>query len=649
MASNRKRTMTVDLVVEDKPARKSLRDIDRSTKQTADQFGKAGKAIKTAMTVVALGAVTKFAGDLADRAGMMEGIMRRVSQVFGDNASEVAAWAESSSAAFGESTTTLQGMAAEIGDLLVPIGLSREAAAEMAIETLNAANALSEWTGGKVTVVQAANAMAKAFLGEREQLKTLGISILEADVKARLLAKGQQDLTGNARKAAKAIASQELIFEQSADALQAYAEGGDSVIRSQKELKAAVSQAFDELALKMIPVFEKGFETAKDFAAGAQLIVGWFEALPGPVKQGVLALGGVYAALVLLSSQPIVAGLALVVAGIVKLGDSARNQRQAIDDMRTALQETGGSAEDAAVAFLEARDGGQELQLVAAELGVSLDDVAAAALGDEAAMGKVKSAFEKAKREGKLTFEQFSLITSEMTNIAESAPAAKREVELLAEAERVAGLESTNLGADLLILGTDMESTKGDTEDLTDAVTKLADEQRKAIDPIFALRAATGKYSDALDVVEGLQKDGKRNTDEYRDAVAKLIEAQGDLNFRTAAFDGSSEASIAALMELGRQAGLTEGEIRDLIRSIDDMNTTPILTGATGGIRNTPRTPGAQMVPTAQTARPQSSGTSIESLTVQIDATYDLADPAAARRFAVDVREELDRLNAEVA
>src|SRR5690606_40421631 len=50
---------------------------------------------------------------------------------------------------------------------------------------------------------QASEVLTKALLGEREQLKTFGIQINEADITTRLATKGQKDFTGAALAQAK--------------------------------------------------------------------------------------------------------------------------------------------------------------------------------------------------------------------------------------------------------------------------------------------------------------------------------------------------------------------------------------------------------------------------------------------------------------
>ena len=80
-----KRTMVLDFIVDDKEARDALGRIDRSVGNTAESFGKAGKAIKTAMGVVATGAIIEFGRQMADHAAQMEAIERRTDTVFGSS------------------------------------------------------------------------------------------------------------------------------------------------------------------------------------------------------------------------------------------------------------------------------------------------------------------------------------------------------------------------------------------------------------------------------------------------------------------------------------------------------------------------------------------------------------------------------------
>jgi hypothetical protein len=104
------------------------------------------------------------------------------------------------------------------------------------------------------------------MLGERDELKGLGISISDADVKARLLAKGQQDLTGVALQQATALATQQLIFEKSTDAQTAWAKGGRDAAVAQGTLGSAVETLKEKVAVLLTPAFVEATTVVGKFA-----------------------------------------------------------------------------------------------------------------------------------------------------------------------------------------------------------------------------------------------------------------------------------------------------------------------------------------------------------------------------------------------
>lgn len=217
----------------------------------------------------ALGDVAKIAGgfvlaqglmkapavlmDLASSSRDLELQMKKASVVFGDQIGVVEDWADANAKSMGLTSRQATNLAAGMADLLVPMGMSREAAAKMSTETLNLSGALAEWSGGQKSATEVAQILQSAYLGETDGLKGLGIAISAADVQARLAAKGQDELTGAAQQQAQALAIQELIMEKSTDAQTAFANGADSAARKQAEMNATVSQAKEDLAMAMGP------------------------------------------------------------------------------------------------------------------------------------------------------------------------------------------------------------------------------------------------------------------------------------------------------------------------------------------------------------------------------------------------------------
>lgn len=270
MAAGRQRTVELKFQIDDSQVNKGVQSIDQSTQTISSKLSKAGTAIKVGFAAAAASGVARVATDFAQLAVTAEGVGRRFETVFGDVADQMNQWVDDQNEAFGVSQVELKGMAAGIQDLLVPMGFARSTAAGMTQEILETANALSEWTGGAVSTEQAVDAVAKAMLGEREQLKGLGVSLSEADIKAELARQGLDDLTGAALDQAEAQITLELILGKSADALDAYATGADTAARNQKELNARLADARQELADRFLPVWASFLESAANATSGME-------------------------------------------------------------------------------------------------------------------------------------------------------------------------------------------------------------------------------------------------------------------------------------------------------------------------------------------------------------------------------------------
>jgi len=233
--------------------------VTRGISQMKTQIG--GVAKTASMAAVGLGAIAAGAGAVTAKVfGMtaqLEAVQQKAQIVFGDQLGLVKTWAQESSAAMGLSATEAIKLSTNMADLLIPMKFTREEAATMSTNVVGLSGALSEWSGGTKSAADVSEILAKAMLGEREQLKTLGISIMETDVKNRLLAKGQEKLTGTSLQQARAMATQELIFEKSQDAQAKYAQGAGSLLRVQGELKAQLTTVKDEILIALIPSMQQ--------------------------------------------------------------------------------------------------------------------------------------------------------------------------------------------------------------------------------------------------------------------------------------------------------------------------------------------------------------------------------------------------------
>ena len=183
---------------------------------------------------------------------------QKIGTVFsGDSLDTVTGWADEVAARMGLTSTQAAGLAANAGDLLKPMGFTADEAANMSTEIIGLAGALSEWSGGQRSVEETAEILSKALLGERDSLKSLGISINQAEVDQRALTIAQQEGRDAITAQDKALATQALILEKSTDAQEAYAAGGNKLTAAQNRLRAAFGELQERLARKLLPLFAK--------------------------------------------------------------------------------------------------------------------------------------------------------------------------------------------------------------------------------------------------------------------------------------------------------------------------------------------------------------------------------------------------------
>lgn len=243
---------------------KSLQNIDKH-KDALNGVGRGWEGLKNGLQNYVGLAAGAFAIDSIISAGTalfktgveMESLAKKAKTVFGEALPQITMEAEKNAQAMGLTTQQYVAAASAAQDLLVPMGFQRKEAAGISAQLINLSGALSEWTGGQIDSTRVSEILTKALLGEREELKSLGISISEADVQAALAEKGLQDLTGATLQQAEATTTLELILSKSTDAQAQFAAESDSAARRQAELAARFQDIAEKLAVLLLPVFEK--------------------------------------------------------------------------------------------------------------------------------------------------------------------------------------------------------------------------------------------------------------------------------------------------------------------------------------------------------------------------------------------------------
>ena len=192
------------------------KSISDSTKRMSRNFTDLGKKMSTRVTLplgLISGAAIKAASDA-------EEITSKFGTVFKDISKEADKTANNIAKNYGISSVKAKELLGDTGDLLTGFGFTGESALDLSKRVNELAVDLASFTNFSGGAEGASKALTKALLGERESVKSLGISILEEDVVAKiksLAATGK--LTGMTERQAKAYATLEIAIGQSQNAI----------------------------------------------------------------------------------------------------------------------------------------------------------------------------------------------------------------------------------------------------------------------------------------------------------------------------------------------------------------------------------------------------------------------------------------------
>lgn len=138
-------------------------------------------------------------------------------EVFGEAEAVAKEWADT----FLYAESTAMKVIGSAGDIYTGMGMAADSALDLSERTAYLGGALSKLNPQLGSAADATDALITATLGEREALKRWGVVVDEASVQAKILERGQQNLTGAAMRAAKAQATLDIAYEQSPNALNA--------------------------------------------------------------------------------------------------------------------------------------------------------------------------------------------------------------------------------------------------------------------------------------------------------------------------------------------------------------------------------------------------------------------------------------------
>jgi hypothetical protein len=256
MASNEVR---IRVIADTGDASKQLSNLTKNTGGLNTSLGATAKKMALVGTGVAAAAggigllATKTFGAASD----LELLNSKITNVFGDSVGIINEWSDNLSVRLGMTNTQLAGAAASFGDVLVPMGFTQEAAANMSTEVIGLSGALSEWSGGTKSVADVSEILTKAMTGEVEGLKSLGVVLSAARIETEMLALSEAGMAGATEQQTKALAIQSLVMKDTEAARQAFASNNDGLVVAQNALSSALGTVKEEILIGLTPTFKE--------------------------------------------------------------------------------------------------------------------------------------------------------------------------------------------------------------------------------------------------------------------------------------------------------------------------------------------------------------------------------------------------------
>lgn len=240
------------------------RALDRAFRRVeSSSKGVGAAASKSAIGIGKMTAAAAAAGTVLVGAFAVKGVqaasdlgeqVSKTGVVFKDSANEVLAFSKTTASSLGISQRAALEATGTFGNMLVPMGLARDRAADMSTRMVALAGDMASFNNASPEEVL--EALRSGLAGESEPLRKFGVFLSDARLKQEALNQGLYSGKGNLDAAAKAQATYALILKDTKDAQGDFGRtlGGSlpnqmRVAKAQfEELSASVGQAFLPLA-----------------------------------------------------------------------------------------------------------------------------------------------------------------------------------------------------------------------------------------------------------------------------------------------------------------------------------------------------------------------------------------------------------------
>lgn len=243
-----------------------------------DILGKVGLASMGLSTIkdAAMGLANGLRGPIVAASDLSESL-NKSNVVFGAAASGIEAFASTAAQGLGQSKAAALAAAGTFGNLFTSLGLGQQPAADLSKKILTLGSDLASFNN--IDPGEALEKLRSGLVGESEPLRSLGINLTEAGVKAKAMQMGLADAKGELSESAKVQARYALIVEQSKNAQGDFANTSTGMANAQRIISASFADLQTQIGEQLLPTiapliasFAQGMPNA--IAAAQPLIQG---------------------------------------------------------------------------------------------------------------------------------------------------------------------------------------------------------------------------------------------------------------------------------------------------------------------------------------------------------------------------------------
>jgi hypothetical protein len=204
---------------------------------------------------IAIGGLVAAALPAVKAAADLEEATSKINVVFGESAKSIQNFADTAATSLGQSKQTVFDAAGVFGTFGKSAGLAGQDLATFTTDFITLASDLASFNN--TTPEQAIEAIGAALRGESEPLRTYGVLLDDATLKAQAMEMGIYDGVGALTQQEKILAAQQAIFKQTGDAQGDFTRTSESLTNQMKIAEAEIANLSAELGQALLPFATK--------------------------------------------------------------------------------------------------------------------------------------------------------------------------------------------------------------------------------------------------------------------------------------------------------------------------------------------------------------------------------------------------------